>query len=271
MVPLDERSRTSPPAPRCPSPRTSVAREVSASLGESRSLSLAPNSPPDCLSGERWPATRSPQGEGWWRRTGSNRRPHACKACALPTELRPLFAGPASGRAKTIQWIVFRRKAQGSYAAAEQRPRQRPSRVPQDRSYAVDTRRSEGPSPARPRSFHERAGLYRSSKNSPPDCFSWRAMACHPKPAGRRVVGQGRLELPTSRLSSARSNQLSYWPVSGITRLWGDPSLCEAGLSGSVGTAFQPVFHLAEGIRRRRTRKGGRLSGPDGSGPLSGD
>ena len=27
------------------------------------------------------------------------------------------------------------------------------------------------------------------------------------------VVGQGRLELPTSRLSSARSNQLSYWPV----------------------------------------------------------
>src|SRR5215813_9919457 len=26
---------------------------------------------------------------GWWRRTGSNRRPHACKARALPTELRP--------------------------------------------------------------------------------------------------------------------------------------------------------------------------------------
>ena len=26
------------------------------------------------------------------------------------------------------------------------------------------------------------------------------------------LVGQGRLELPTSRLSSARSNQLSYWP-----------------------------------------------------------
>ncbi len=26
----------------------------------------------------------------WWRRTGSNRRPIACKATALPTELRPL-------------------------------------------------------------------------------------------------------------------------------------------------------------------------------------
>jgi hypothetical protein len=25
----------------------------------------------------------------WWSRTGSNRRPHACKARALPTELRP--------------------------------------------------------------------------------------------------------------------------------------------------------------------------------------
>ena len=57
----------------------------------------------------------------WWRRTGSNRRPHACKARALPTELRP-----------------------------------------------------------------------------------------HGEGSGGTVVGQGRLELPTSRLSSVRSNQLSY-------------------------------------------------------------
>jgi hypothetical protein len=28
-----------------------------------------------------------------------------------------------------------------------------------------------------------------------------------------RLVGQGRLELPTSRLSGVYSNQLSYWPV----------------------------------------------------------
>jgi hypothetical protein len=62
---------------------------------------------------------RHPAPLSWWRRTGSNRRPHACKARALPTELRP------------------------------------------------------------------RNGT-------------------------RGVVGQGRLELPTSRLSSARSNQLSY-------------------------------------------------------------
>jgi hypothetical protein len=35
-------------------------------------------------------AVASGAGEGWWSRSGSNRRPHACKARALPTELRPL-------------------------------------------------------------------------------------------------------------------------------------------------------------------------------------
>ena len=36
-------------------------------------------------------------------------------------------------------------------------------------------------------------------------------------PALSRVlrVGQGRLELPTSRLSGVRSNHLSYWPGGG--------------------------------------------------------
>ncbi len=31
--------------------------------------------------------------QDWWSQTGSNRRPHACKARALPTELWPLFEG----------------------------------------------------------------------------------------------------------------------------------------------------------------------------------
>ena len=31
------------------------------------------------------------QPKAWWRRTGSNRRPDACKATALPAELRPLI------------------------------------------------------------------------------------------------------------------------------------------------------------------------------------
>jgi hypothetical protein len=69
----------------------------------------------------------------WWRRTGSNRRPQACKASALPTELRPLKANPG-----------------------------------QD--------------------------------------------VLHPKPGNRSVVGRAGLEPATSRLSSARSNQLSYQP-----------------------------------------------------------
>ena len=39
--------------------------------------------------GARTPVGHSPSAERWWRRTGSNRRPEACKATALPTELRP--------------------------------------------------------------------------------------------------------------------------------------------------------------------------------------
>ena len=63
----------------------------------------------------------------WWSQTGSNRRPHACKARALPAELWP--------------------RNQKTNAALD------------------------------------------------------------------KMVGLGRLELPTSRLSSARSNQLSYKPL----------------------------------------------------------
>src|SRR4051794_13374870 len=39
-----------------------------------------------------WPRSAAPRvakGEAWWSQTGSNRRPHACKARALPAELWP--------------------------------------------------------------------------------------------------------------------------------------------------------------------------------------
>ena len=65
---------------------------------------------------------------GWWSRSGSNRRPQACKARALPTELRP-----------------------------------------------------------------------------PNDDRQWKSLQ-------RRLVGPGRVERPTSRLSGVRSNHLSYEP-----------------------------------------------------------
>jgi hypothetical protein len=44
----------------------------------------------DLAHKSRRPAIRSSRrSEGWWSRTGSNRRPPACKAGALPAELRP--------------------------------------------------------------------------------------------------------------------------------------------------------------------------------------
>jgi hypothetical protein len=73
----------------------------------------------------------------WWSQTGSNRRPEACKATALPAELWPLVRG-----------------------------------LPRDGVNALDLLEST-----------------------------------------RLMVGLGRFELPTSRLSSARSNQLSYKPA----------------------------------------------------------
>ena len=78
----------------------------------------------------------------WWSQTGSNRRPPACKAGALPTELWPLV-----------------------------RPR--------------------GCSTLRP---------------------PFQADDLAKDPATKELVGLERFELSTSRLSSARSNQLSYRP-----------------------------------------------------------
>jgi hypothetical protein len=89
-------------------------------------------------------------GAVWWSQTGSNRRPPACKAGALPTELWP---------------------RQTTAAAA----------------FTAAALPSHGSRTARQRS---------------------------PRLRERRLVGLGRFELPTSRLSSARSNQLSYKPGS---------------------------------------------------------
>ena len=43
------------------------------------------------------PQARKTPPSKWWSQTGSNRRPHACKARALPTELWPLAARPQIG------------------------------------------------------------------------------------------------------------------------------------------------------------------------------
>ena len=80
----------------------------------------------------------------WWSQTGSNRRPHACKARALPTELWP----------QTGEW----RMASSEWKTA----------------------------------------IY--------------SLLATPYSRFMKLVGLGGLEPPTSRLSSARSNQLSYKP-----------------------------------------------------------
>ena len=88
----------------------------------------------------------------WWSQTGSNRRPHACKARALPTELWP----------RCLLSIIFCLSLAGL------------------------------------------ASLTALSRGMLGTIFNLRGKL--------KMVGLGRLELPTSRLSSARSNQLSYKP-----------------------------------------------------------
>ena len=63
----------------------------------SRTMSLATMISPSSLLRASPGTLRSPcpaapriaEGEAWWSQTGSNRRPHACKARALPAELWP--------------------------------------------------------------------------------------------------------------------------------------------------------------------------------------
>jgi hypothetical protein len=113
----------------------------------------------------------------WWSQTGSNRRPHACKARALPTELWPHLNEDAQPGAV----VDLSSSAPGSH----------------------------------------QVGVTRYEKG---------------------VVGPGRLELPTSRLSGVCSNQLSYRP--------------EAGCA----IAPQPLLERLQCLRKEKRRR--RRSAP---------
>jgi hypothetical protein len=113
------------------SPPQRAGRNLTSRANPGRSLSFREDLSPRTLLPSAHP--RNLQGAAWWRRTGSNRRPQACKASALPTELRPLKACPGQDALNT-------------------------------------------------------------------------------QPGNRSVVGRAGFEPATSRLSSARSNQLSYQP-----------------------------------------------------------
>ena len=139
-------------------------------------------------------ATRSPKGEAWWSQTGSNRRPHACKARALPAELWP-------------------------------RTRRRMLTGLNQPAFANAT--------ARQPSFKR---------------------ACRAEAAEqRRLVGLGRLELPTSRLSSARSNQLSYKPQTLFPKRIGNLLACSRLRAGWSAQA-QPLARVRP--RRKRNEDG---------------
>jgi hypothetical protein len=110
----------------------------------------------------------------WWSQTGSNRRPPACKAGALPTELWPLQ--------KTEHGLIRKVRRLSSDIG----------RV------GLPSRSSRAACTARLRPSGYGAAAFAALRE-------------------RRLVGLGRFELPTSRLSSARSNQLSYKPVPGVS------------------------------------------------------
>src|SRR6266566_4540914 len=65
----------------------------------------------------------------------------------------------------------------------------------------------------------------------------------------RRLVGLGRLELPTSRLSSARSNQLSYKPLTLSLKRIGTCLRATSKAAGCVAQAQPPAR-----VRPRRKR-----------------
>jgi hypothetical protein len=94
-----------PSAPSGSSQRSNFADGSDKNFGGKNDKSLAPgafapkpqqkwmpdqNAPEGCLSGRAPRPTIGSQPPVWWSQTGSNRRPPACKAGALPTELWPL-------------------------------------------------------------------------------------------------------------------------------------------------------------------------------------
>ena len=108
----------------------------------------------------------------WWSLSGSNRRPPACKAGALPAELRP-HSGVAHAddpRGRRLRWRGSQaiRRPSGLRAPCPELPG--PTKSAGREAYKPDTDVSAD------------------------------------------LVGPGRFELPTSPLSGVRSNQLSYGP-----------------------------------------------------------
>ena len=73
----------------------------------------------------RRPKAKAPEGDKpWWSQTGSNRRPQACKASALPTELWPLPV--TSHQRPEARWTGAAPQSQDARAPSPKDPQARP-------------------------------------------------------------------------------------------------------------------------------------------------
>ena len=129
----------------------------------------------------------------WWSQAGSNRRPPACKAGALPAELWPHDL--SFFRLAALQFVLAR------LCTVCTLPRSLKLRLASQKKSCVIV-------------------LSESDKGYPfcSDCSIGvppHSLLCKVRGSDelREMVGLGRFELPTSPLSGVRSNQLSYRPA----------------------------------------------------------
>lgn len=133
---------------------------------------------------------------------------------------------------------------------------------------------SYGPVPEDECSWHAEPKLASTSPPSPHSASKTRVNALYQLWRGnlgslceRRLVGLGRLELPTSRLSSARSNQLSYKPLTLFLKRIGNLLTC-IGSRQCIAQA-QPLARVRP--RRKRNEDGEippmELNNPEIAGP----
>src|SRR6266851_10255983 len=73
----------------------------------------------------------------------------------------------------------------------------------------------------------------------------------------RRLVGLGRLELPTSRLSSARSNQLSYKPLTPFLykRIGALHARSQRQAPAAIAQALKPPARVSSAKKEKRRRR----------------
>ena len=144
----------------------------------------------------------------WWSQAGSNRRPPACKAGALPAELWPRdlsFFGLA------LLQPSFSQSCTRLYTPSFIRPAPRQLRkTPASlcyRALAMPEKILRYLCSFQPRS----CAIFVGSRRNRVTFIAINERGSNKEPA--KMVGLGRFELPTSPLSGVRSNQLSYRPL----------------------------------------------------------